>query len=291
MQLKSSTQDHRRETVYNFEVEGDHTYYVGESQVLVHNDRCTVAPNETIEQIAQRTGFTVEQLRRMQIVANATAGNIRPLTVEERLQRQGGLWAGDQIDLPDGDSTWLGRQWETVVGTVNGAVSTVKSAVSGLLGAGGESFAAVQQRDDGSLLPFLEGNYNYVRGYYAIGTREDGSEYQHMAVDMGVIEGTPVPVVADGTVVHVHTGCVAGNFDCGTGYGNQVLVRHNNGYHTMYAHLKSVRARIGETLRRGQLLGTSGNTGHSYGPHLHFEVRSGESRATRIDPEGGAWDE
>ena len=57
------------------------------------------------------------------------------------------------------------------------------------------------------------------------------------------------------------------------GYGNCVIIRHNNGLETVYAHLSKILVESGQKLNSGTLLGLGGNTGHSYGSHLHFEIR------------------
>lgn len=64
-------------------------------------------------------------------------------------------------------------------------------------------------------------------------------------------------------------------------YGNYVKIRHNNGMYTLYAHLKygSVTVKVGDKVTRGQTIGYMGNTGHSFGAHLHFEVRDVNNNA------------
>ena len=59
----------------------------------------------------------------------------------------------------------------------------------------------------------------------------------------------------------------------GRGYGNYIVIRHDNGLETVYAHLSSVLVAINQSLKPGQLIAFGGNTGHSTGPHLHFETR------------------
>lgn len=70
----------------------------------------------------------------------------------------------------------------------------------------------------------------------------------------------------------------------GTSYGNYVLIRHDNGYYTMYAHLKygSVLPNVGTRVVKGERIGYMGSTGHSTGAHLHFEVRKPDN--SKIDP-------
>lgn len=91
-----------------------------------------------------------------------------------------------------------------------------------------------------------------------------------------------------GTVVEVVDGM--DNDTSATGrasWGNYVLIRHSNGYYSRYAHLTkySIVVMVGQTVGNTELLGLMGNTGHSFGRHLHFEVATGYSSSTRINPE------
>jgi murein DD-endopeptidase MepM/ murein hydrolase activator NlpD len=87
----------------------------------------------------------------------------------------------------------------------------------------------------------------------------------HRAIDIAVPSGTPV-YAADGGYV---------SFVGGTdvGYGNLVRIDHGNGFETWYAHNTSFAVTLGEQVERGQIIAYSGNTGHSTGPHVHFEIR------------------
>ncbi|MFD0429759.1 M23 family metallopeptidase [Streptomyces zhihengii] len=71
---------------------------------------------------------------------------------------------------------------------------------------------------------------------------------------------------------------------CGGAFGIQVVVRHDNGYYTQYAHLAGVGVDQGERVRGGQWIGQAGTTGNSTGPHLHFEVRLTPDLGSGVDP-------
>ena len=86
----------------------------------------------------------------------------------------------------------------------------------------------------------------------------------HEGIDFAGPIGTPIKAAADGRIVYAGA---AG------GYGNMVAIEHPDGKVTRYAHLNSITARNGEPVRQGQVIGQLGNTGHSTGPHLHFEIR------------------
>jgi len=92
----------------------------------------------------------------------------------------------------------------------------------------------------------------------------DFSSY-HLAVDLSAYTGDPVYAADSGTVVY------AGWND--SGYGNLVVIDHGNGYETLYAHLSQIYVSCGSGVYRGGVIGAAGDTGRSYGSHLHFEVR------------------
>lgn len=95
----------------------------------------------------------------------------------------------------------------------------------------------------------------------------------HNGIDMGTPIGTPVKSVLSGTVEAMgDTDTVCRN----ASYGKWILVRHNNGLSTLYAHLSGFAVGQGATVATGQVIGHSGNTGYSTGPHLHFTVYATE---------------
>jgi murein DD-endopeptidase MepM/ murein hydrolase activator NlpD len=92
-------------------------------------------------------------------------------------------------------------------------------------------------------------------------------------INVAVPEGTPVKAAEDGVVAY------SGNEL--KGYGNLILVRHSNGYVTAYAHASELLVRRGDTIKRGQIIAKSGQSGEVGSPQLHFEIRKGSSP---VDP-------
>ncbi len=104
--------------------------------------------------------------------------------------------------------------------------------------------------------------------------------YSHGGIDIADagIMGTPIVAAADGVVIDVCNYCVHnwgkyGSCGCGGGYGNYVWIDHGNGKATIYAHMTDAVAYVGQSVSAGELIGYVGSTGHSTGPHLHFEAR------------------
>lgn len=95
----------------------------------------------------------------------------------------------------------------------------------------------------------------------------------HAGLDFSAPQGTPIYATADGTV------STAGN--TGNGYGNYVVINHGYGYETLYGHMVRVKARNGQAVKRGEVIGWVGSTGKSTGPHCHYEVHK---NGQKIDP-------
>jgi murein DD-endopeptidase MepM/ murein hydrolase activator NlpD len=96
----------------------------------------------------------------------------------------------------------------------------------------------------------------------------------HAGIDIAVPEGTPIRAADSGRVALM--GSVGG-------YGNYTCVQHTASMSTCYAHQSSFATSTGANVSQGQVIGYSGNTGNSTGPHLHFEVRI---NGTPVDPMG-----
>jgi len=90
------------------------------------------------------------------------------------------------------------------------------------------------------------------------------SRKKHEGLDFTAPIGTPIYATADGVVREA-------GFNTG-GYGNHVVINHGYGYETLYGHMYRVKARAGEAVKRGEVIGWVGSTGKSTGPHCHYEV-------------------
>lgn len=95
----------------------------------------------------------------------------------------------------------------------------------------------------------------------------------HAGLDFAAPQGTPIYATANGTVM-------SAGYSEG-GYGNHVVINHGYGYETLYGHMFRVKARVGQVVKRGEVIGYVGTTGKSTGPHCHYEVHK---NGTAVDP-------
>jgi murein DD-endopeptidase MepM/ murein hydrolase activator NlpD len=95
----------------------------------------------------------------------------------------------------------------------------------------------------------------------------------HKGIDIAADVGEPVYAVADGDVIYASDGM--------RGYGNVVILRHDRQRVSLYAHNSTLKVKVGDHVAKGSLVALLGSTGHSTGPHVHFEIRDGDNP---IDP-------
>ncbi|GAB4486630.1 MAG: M23 family metallopeptidase [Anaerolineales bacterium] len=169
-------------------------------------------------------------------------------------------WPGNNVDLTN--PGFQPGQWVMIPGgwreskaillpvTTRGS-GTGTAGISGACGGGGAVGSG------GFIWPtgnhFLSGN-DYFPG--------------HLGIDIAAGEGAPVYAADSGVVTKAASGWNGG-------YGNVVAIDHGNGYLTVYAHLSQINVSVCQSIGAGQLIGLAGNTGNSFGAHLHFEVRQG----------------
>ena len=163
------------------------------------------------------------------------------------------------------------------------ACSTVpaKGSRHGLLERNPTGTPVAQNRIPDSMNPRLFGEVNLSgKWQWPLEEIEISSPYGergrkfHQGVDLRAHMGTPVVAASAGEVVYVGSKII--------GYGRMVVLKHPDGYYTVYAHHSKNRVKIHEKVAAGQVIAFSGKSGHASGPHLHFELRRG---AQSIDPE------
>lgn len=122
------------------------------------------------------------------------------------------------------------------------------------------------------IVPLPTGGTAQYVGYFMRpingGVRTQGV-HGHNGVDLAAPVGTPIHASADGTVILSREGGWNG------GYGNYVVIQHPNGTQTLYAHTYQNLVKQGDVVTQGQTIALLGSTGHSTGPHVHFEIRNG----------------
>ncbi|MGH7175423.1 MAG: M23 family metallopeptidase, partial [Minisyncoccia bacterium] len=149
----------------------------------------------------------------------------------------------------------------------NGELSSVSTGVSN----------SAPPRCNTSGNPYRGGSGAEIDEYYANpmpgGILTQGLHGEN-AVDIAGPRGAPVLAAAAGTVI-----IAADNGSWNGGYGNYVVIAHDNGTETLYAHLqlKGFAVSVGQSVAQGQVLGKEGSTGDATGPHVHFEVRGAEN--------------
>jgi len=156
------------------------------------------------------------------------------------------LRIGQIIIVPDGTPPEKPRPTKTPAKVIQGPTSPYSGTTS-------------QQGDGATTGSFI---------WPARGIISQGFKSYHTAIDIAGSQGDPV-VAADGGEV-----IISGWVD-NSGYGNRIMIKHTNGYITLYAHLQanSNKVKAGDKVSKGQVIGLRGSTGRSTGPHLHFEVR------------------
>lgn len=123
---------------------------------------------------------------------------------------------------------------------------------------------------DASSKPSSSADFRWpAKGRVISGFKSGGND----GINISVPEGTPVKAAEEGTVAYSGSEL--------KGYGNLVLIRHSNGYVSAYAHNGELKVKKGDTVKRGQVVATSGQTGNVSSPQLHFELRKG---STPVDP-------
>jgi len=123
---------------------------------------------------------------------------------------------------------------------------------------------SVRGQTGSGVTPLIVGTGTFI---YPVGSRNFTQYYWygHPGIDIALPEGTAVVASDTGTVTFAGWNIY--------GFGNLIVVNHGNGYETFYAHLSGISVVPGQIVYQGNVIGATGNTGNSSGPHIHFEIR------------------
>ena len=155
------------------------------------------------------------------------------------------------------EAAWLAQQQQQQQGSGSGS--------SGNAGVTGNSGTYLWPSYTSAVSSYYGYRIHPVYGYYKF----------HYGVDISAAGGTDIWAITDGTVI---------TSTYGSGYGNYVVIRHDDGNYSLYAHMSSRAVSVGQYVSRGQVIGLVGTTGVSTGYHIHFEVWN--SSQNKMDPMG-----
>lgn len=215
-----------------------------------------------LDAIRDETGRLVTAAKRFESALASTLARIgaRPSSSDSAVQR------GDLASFFETDE--LGRGEIREIGEIRKVTDYLEKSVDPLkeLGSLLSNQSAVLTEIP-NLWP-IKGGIGHISMYY--GQNENpftGQWYIHKGIDISTFrKGDPVVATADGKVVAV---------SYASDFGNYIIIQHNHGFFTRYAHLDSFRVYKGQKVQQGQVIGYIGNTGLSTGPHLHYEVHLG----------------
>ena len=173
----------------------------------------------------------------LQSIAKKYSGNLDEILRYNDLSEDSQLSIGQVIVVPDGEIGTPARRTKVAQKTNGGSIQST-------------------------------GN----QGYYIrpiSGGRKTQGIHGYNAVDLANSAGTPIVAAAAGTVL------ISRDYGWNGGYGHYIVIKHDNGSQTLYAHCSKNIVSAGEYVRQGQVIGYVGSTGKSTGPHVHFEIRNG----------------
>lgn len=216
---------------------------VSKNTIMWANDLKTqnIAPGDTLV-ILPMTGIkhTVKRGDSLASIAKKYKADANDIAKFNGLSVEDDLTIGDTVLVPEGELT---------------VTTTVKSKTGKIIVTGKLLDTYSYSTSDGFLIRPI------------VGGRKTQGLHGHNGIDLGAPVGTPVLASATGRVILAKSGGYNG------GYGSMIILAHEGGIQTVYAHLSQVNVVAGQSVSQGQMIGRLGNTGRSTGPHLHFEVR------------------
>ncbi|MBQ1949478.1 MAG: M23 family metallopeptidase [Treponema sp.] len=221
-----------------------------------------VQPGDTISGITKKFGLKNIST----LIAVNDIGNVRTLCAGQKLKipsLDGLFYTVEKGNSLAGLSSKFGVTMEDLL-DVNDLDSASLSVGQSIFIPGAKLDGNKLQQAMGELFKCpVQGKYRLTSLF---GPRMDpftGARSNHTGIDMACPTGTPIVASSTGTVVFTGVSPV---------FGNYVIIRHSNGYQSLYGHMSKILAHKGQWVSQGTRIGLAGSTGYSTGPHLHFTV-------------------
>jgi murein DD-endopeptidase MepM/ murein hydrolase activator NlpD len=216
-----------------------------------------VAPGETLGKIAQRYHTSLTEI--------AAANNIAPHTKVK---------IGDQIAIPAGRAAQASATPQSTSNRLKQASNQKPNGTPSTVSARAIAPTAETPAESKNIAATSALTFRWpVRGRVIAGFGPKPNGQQNSGINFAVPEGTPIRAAEDGVVVYANNEL--------KDFGNLLLVQHANDFVTTYAHVSEILVKRNETVRRGQIIAKSGQTGNVSTPQLHFEIRK---RSSPVDP-------
>jgi murein DD-endopeptidase MepM/ murein hydrolase activator NlpD len=250
--------------------QGSGDIQIPDSSLLAIIEKSTyiVEAGDTLSEIADRHGLSdqtliswnqIKDVRRVPIGAELVIPNIDGV-IHKVAAGESLNGIADHYDVPF-----------TKILDANDMLSDILQPGQELIIPGGKMSAYTYKLAMGTLFLYPVKRFRFTSGF---GYRIDpftGMRRMHYGVDLAAPVGTPVYASQAGRVISIG--------DNPKGFGKYVVIRHSNGYQTLYAHLLSYNVRVGQLVSRQQKIAAMGNSGRSTGPHLHFAIfRYGDAK-------------
>lgn len=244
LELVSRTSAYDSEMIDSFKALIDEQNKQKESLTAQKSDLETRRAQEEQEQADMQTKVD----RQRELLDELDADSAQAVAIRQELE--------DQMDAYEEQIRQQAASGSQGDGTISGGGSS-----------GGSSSTDIEGADFAwPLMDVAYGNGAYISSDY--GPRTDPYTGFHKGLDItcGGAQGKRICAAEAGTVI-------VASYGWNGGYGNYVIIDHGNGLSTLYAHCESLSVSVGQQVSRGEFIANVGNTGNSFGPHCHFEVR------------------
>lgn len=224
--------------------------------------------------------YTVKKGDTLKAIAKKMKADADEIASYNGLPESGGLVAGTKIIIPDGELVTAPVVKEKVVAVapkiqasvqkeIAPEVTTLATTVSD--GSDSDSGQATPDGEQVTSSPSTTTSPDFIRPIAEGVGRKSQGLHGFNGVDIAAPIGTSIRATQKGVVI------VSRDSGYNGGYGKYVVIQHENGVQTLYAHMTKAIAAVGASVTQGETIGLVGSTGHSTGPHVHYEVRGAKN--------------